>query len=75
VWEEFAVMDHGVLHVRYLNREFDVPLNRLGVREADVNGVKQALARYLAVPLAWLNTYALEHDRTGDLTLRQVDYD
>ncbi len=69
-------MNEGVLHVRYAYKGFDVPLARLGVKTpADERGLKQALARYLVVPSAWLNGYVLERDRSrsDDLTLRQVE--
>ena len=64
---------NGVLHVRYAYKGFDVPLAQLGLRPAiDERGIKQALARYLVVPSTWLNSYVLEQNRPGELTLRQV---
>lgn len=69
-------MNEGVLHVRYVNRGFDVPLNRLGVRPAEADGsIKQALARHLAVPLSWLNGFEVDRQKDGDVTVRLVAFD
>ena len=69
-------MPQGVLHVRYVHKGFDVPLSRLGVAPAtDERRIKQALARHLAVPASWLNSYVLERAGDGNMTLRQVVLD
>ena len=68
----------GVLQVRYAYKGFDVPLERLGVRErdaADERRIKQALARYLAVPLDWLNSFVVQRDRDGNVLLRETALD
>ncbi len=63
----------GLLQVRYAYKGFDVPLERLGVRDAaDERRIKQALARYLTVPADWLNTFAIQRDRDGNVTLRET---
>ena len=65
----------GVLQVRYAYKGFDVPLEQLGVREkdaADERRIKQALARYLAVPLDWLNPFVVQRDRDGNVLLRET---
>ena len=63
----------GVLHVEYAYRGFDVPLDRLGVGPAaDDRRIKQALARLLVVPEAWLSDFEVRREPEGDLTLRQV---
>lgn len=66
----------GLLQVRYAYKGFDVPLDRLGVKDvADEHRVKQALARYLTVPMDWLNSFVLQCDREGNVMLRQVALD
>lgn len=69
---------NGLLQVRYAFKGFDVPLERLGVNDpavADERKVKQALARYLTVPLDWLNTFAYQRDREGNVLLREAALD
>ncbi len=69
-------MNNGVLHVRYVNRGFDVPLTRLGVRQvADENRLKAALAKHLVVPPTWLNEFVMQRHEDGDVTLRLVAAD
>ena len=65
-------MATGVLRVRYVHKGFDVLLTQLGVRPAAEEGrIKQALANHLAVPLEWLNSYVLQRNNDGNVTLRQ----
>jgi hypothetical protein len=72
-------MNTGVLHVRYVNRGFDVPLNRLGVRqsavEADEDRIKTALAKHLVVPTTWLKEFVMQRHTDGDVTLRLIAAD
>lgn len=69
-------MNSGMLHVRYVNRGFDLPLNRLGVRPAaDEGRIKDALAKHLTVPITWLNEFILQRHDDGDLTLRLIAED
>lgn len=65
-------MTGGLLQVRYTTRGFDLPLDRLGVIPgADERKIKQALARYLAVPGDWLNRYVVQ--RNGEnVMLREL---
>ncbi len=66
---------NGVLHVRYVNRGFDVPLSRLGVRPAaDEHKIKQALATHLTVPITWLNDFVMQR-KGDDVILRLVPED
>ena len=66
----------GLLQVRYAYKGFDVPLDRLGVKDAaDEHRIKQALARYLTVPMDWLNTFVLQRDRDGNVMLRETAVD
>ena len=65
-------MTGGVLRVRYVNRGFDVPLTRLGVRPAaDEVSIKQALAQHLVVPITWLKEFVMDRDGE-DVTLRLI---
>lgn len=67
-------MNDAVLRVRYAFKGFDMPLNRLGVPPvADDSWIKQALARYLVVPLSWLNSYDVQRDTQGNVTLLAGD--
>lgn len=70
-------MSESVLHVQYINRGFDVPLKRLGLRPVELDGgvIKQALAKHLSVPLSWLNGFELNRDHDGDVTLRLVAFE
>lgn len=69
-------MNAGVLHVRYAYKGFDVPFERLGVAPSyDERRIKQALARHLVVPLAWLSSYAIERHGDGNITLRLESFD
>lgn len=69
-------MTSELLHVRYVYRGFDVPFDRLGVKPAADDGrIKQAVARYLTVPIAWLNEFVVERHRDGNVTLRLTSYD
>jgi len=64
-------MNDVVLHVQYIHRGFDIPLHALGVTPtADEQSIKQALASYLVVPLAWLNSFIFQRRADGDLALR-----
>lgn len=64
---------NGLLQVRYAYKGFDVPLERLGVKDAaDERRIKQALARYLTVPMDWLNSFVLQRDRDGNVLLREA---
>lgn len=64
-------MATGVLQVRFVHKGFDVPLTKLGVRPAAGEySIKQALASHLAVPLEWLNSYVLQRNPDGNVTLR-----
>lgn len=66
----------GVLHVRFVHKGFDVPLNRLGVRPAaEESRIKQALANHLIVPLEWLAEYVIQRHGDGDVTLRLDAYE
>ena len=50
-----------------------MPLELLGVKDAaDEGRIKQALARYLTVPMDWLNTFVLQFDREGNVMLRET---
>jgi hypothetical protein len=66
----------GLLQVRYAYKGFDVPLERLGVKDAaDERRIKQALARHLTVPMDWLNSFVLQRDREGNVLLRETAFD
>ncbi len=68
-------MAQNVLHVRYAFKGFDLPLERLGLKtSASEERIKQALARHLTVPREWLEPFTLQHDHSGDLTLRSEAY-
>lgn len=69
-------MTSGVLHVRYLYKGFDVPLDRLGVwPAAEESRIKQALAKHLIVPAAWLDAYTVQRHLDGDVTLKLESLD
>lgn len=62
-----------LLQVRFAFKGFDVPLESLGVKDAaDERRIKQALARYLTVPMDWLNSFVIQHDREGNVLLRET---
>lgn len=67
---------NGLLQVRYAYKGFDVPLEILGIKDlADERRIKQALARYLTVPMDWLNSFVLQQDRDGNVLLRETALD
>ena len=59
------------LHIRFDGRSFDVPLADLdvGALLSDVE-IKEALARYLNIPVAKLRDYVVDRHDTGNLTVR-----
>lgn len=60
-----------VVHIRFEGRSLDVPQRDLDVGNASNDAeIKQALARYLAVPEAKLRDYVIDRPDTGNLTIR-----
>jgi hypothetical protein len=66
-----AVMDERVLHLRFEGRSVDLPL-----RDLDLPGgacdldVKEAVSRYLDLPVRRFNDYVVEQHATGNWTIR-----
>ena len=61
----------AVLHVRFEGRSRDIPLSELDVGPFASNDViKQAVARFLEVPVAKLRDYTVDRHETGNLTVR-----
>ena len=66
-----AVVDERVLHLRFEGRSVDLPL-----RDLDLPGsacdldVKEAVARYLDIPVRRFNDYVVERHATGNWTIR-----
>lgn len=60
-----------VVHVRFKGRSFDLPFRDLDVPPAPGDAVlKQALARYLELPLRELEGYVIERHESGNWTVR-----
>ena len=61
----------AVVHVRYEGRSVDVPLRDLDVAPGASDGaVREALARYLELPVRDLRGYVIERHETGNWTVR-----
>jgi hypothetical protein len=61
----------ATVHVRYEGRSFDVRFRDLDLGpDASARVVREALARYLELPLGDLNGYVIERHETGNWTVR-----
>ena len=66
-----ARIESPVLHVRFEGRSFDVPLSDLDVGPVSKDQqIKEAVAAYLAAPVAKFRHYVIDRHETGNLTLR-----
>ena len=64
-------LQQRVLHVRYEGSSWDVPAEQLGIyRNTSDAEVREAVARYLEVPVAKLALYVIERYPNGNITLR-----
>jgi hypothetical protein len=65
------VPEQAVLHIRFEGQSRDIPLRDLAVGPFAGNDViKQAVARFLEVPVARLRDYTVDRHETGNLTVR-----
>ena len=61
----------AVLHIRFEGRSVDIPLGDLDVGPmSSDNDLKQAVARYLDVPVDRFRHYIVDRHETGNLTIR-----
>ncbi len=60
-----------LVHVRYEGRSWDVPAAELGIYPDGSDAeVREAVARFLEVPVAKLAYYVVERYPNGNITLR-----
>ncbi len=62
---------YAMVHVRYEGRSWDVPAVELNINPGTPDAdVREAVARFLEVPVAKLNHYVIERYPNGNITLR-----
>lgn len=60
-----------LLHVRYDGRSWDLTLSALRLQgDSKDEEIREALARYLEVPVSRLTPYVVERHPNGNLTVR-----
>lgn len=60
-----------VVHVRFQGQSYRIEASALDIGNfSSDNEIKQALARYLSVPLAKLAPYVIERHDNGNITVR-----
>jgi hypothetical protein len=65
------VLAEPVAHIRFEGRSLDIRLGDLDLdRSASNIEVRQALARYLEIPVTRLRDYVIDRHETGNLTVR-----
>jgi hypothetical protein len=67
------ITQHGeqMVHIRFEGQSWELAASALGLgNAADANAVKQAVARFLEVPLERLADYYVEFHETGGITIR-----
>jgi hypothetical protein len=66
-----AVTDERVLHLRFEGRSVDFPLRDLDLPASACDlDVKEAVSRYLDLPVRRFNDYVVERHATGNWTIR-----
>ncbi len=59
------------VHIRYEGRSWDLVAVQLGIYPASTDGeVREAVARFLEVPVVKLSVYVVERYANGNITLR-----
>lgn len=63
--------EQRVIHIRFNGQSWDLTFRLLGVEEGSSDqAVREALARYLDVPVAKLAPYVIERHENGNFTVR-----
>jgi hypothetical protein len=68
---ELIPLENRVIHVRFEGRSWEITFSMLDVGDLSTDrDIRQALARYLGVPVRRLAPYVVERHANGNITVR-----